>query len=104
MSLVKTLDAQTGQIKESSTSAPTQDAHAAMAQARERAEKAVVAELHHIEDTFAVAVKDYETRVATLASQLAALQQEHQALAAKHAEAERKLAVLHELKTKLEGL
>ena len=75
------------------------------------ARAAFTAALQRVEDAFAVALRQAEEKVAAVAAERAVLEREHAALAAehqelkqRHAETEQKLAVLKEVRAKLDGL
>lgn len=78
------------------TSAAT-DPRAAFLEARGHAERTLLGELQRMEDAFVVALKQAEERIATLQAQ-------HDALAKAHADAEAKLAVLKEVRARLDAL
>jgi hypothetical protein len=91
MSLLKTIDPATNAVTD--TAAPAVDHKAAFREAIQR-----------VEDAYTVGVKTAEDRAVAAESALASLRKEHETLAAAHAEAQKKLAVLKDLKAKLEGL
>lgn len=67
--------------------------------------KAAFAEaIHRAEDAFDAALAGARARAESAESALQDLQAKHDELVSRHAEAERKLAILHELKSKLDGL
>ena len=100
MSLLKTLDAE-GHIADPAAATP---APISTGELRSAAEKVIVAELQRFEDSFTVAAKKLETRASAAESALAALQKQHDELVSRHAEAQRKLELVHELRAKLDGI
>ena len=103
MSMLKTLDAD-GHIAEPSAASPSSPAAPATGDVRAAAEKAILAELQRMEDAFPVATKKLETRAASAEAALAQLQKTHDELVSRHAEAQRKLELVHELRAKLDGI
>lgn len=98
MSMLKTLDAE-GRIAEPSTAvAPAPE------EVRAAAEKAIIGELHRLDDAYAVVTRRAQARAEAAEAALATLQRTHDELVSRHAEAQRKLDLVHELKAKLDAL
>ena len=86
MSMLKTIDPVSGQIADP----PAPDHRAALREAIQR-----------VEDAYTVGVKAAEDRAAAAEGALAALRKEHDALAVRFTEADKKAKLLDELKAKL---
>lgn len=80
------------------------DVGALVEAAHEHIEKLVSAELGNIQQTLASAWRASEEALVQARTELAELRRQHEALKVLHAEAERKVAVLEEVKKRLAGL
>ena len=104
-SFLKHVDPETGKLVEDAH----HDSNAAddvpsPAEARARVERLVSAELQRMEDAFTIQLKEANDRAAAAQGALASLQKEHDELVSRHAEAQRKLEILHELKERLSAV
>ena len=104
-SFLKHVDPDTGKLVEDAHhDSNADDDLPSPAEARARIERLLGVELQRMEDACTVRLKEARDAAAAAQAALGALQKEHDELVSRHAEAQRKLDVLHELKLKLEGL
>lgn len=80
------------------------DALEALAEARTRAERLILSELQRMEDSFIVALKHLEDRVAVQQQEMADLQRRYDALLKSQLQNDRHIQTLKELKRVLESV
>lgn len=103
-SFLKHVDPETGHIvADAHHDSDAPDGPPAIGDVRARIDHVINEELQRLDDQYAVAMKALEERAKIAEDALAEVQKQHDELASRNAEAERKLAVLHELKEKLSG-
>lgn len=103
-SFLKHVDPETGKLVEDAHhDSNADDALPSIGDVRARIDHVINAELQRLDDAYAVALKAMEERARIAEDSLAHIQKEHDELVSRHAEQERKLAILHELKEKLNG-